>query len=65
MVSVRGVESPSAIPLMLAALLATLLTVLFVLIALFVLTVRLALDPRLVLVLGLKTRGLPVVLLFL
>lgn len=65
MVSVRGLESPSFILLMLAVLLAAVLTVLSVLVALFVVTARLALDPRLVLLLGLKTRGPPVVLLFL
>lgn len=58
-VSVEGARSPSDVLLILALLLATLLA------ALLVLAVLLALAPLLVLVLGLKTRGLPVVLLFL
>lgn len=59
MVSVRGAVSPSGILLTLAVLLAVLLA------ALLALAVLLALADLLVLVLGLETRGLPVVLLFL
>lgn len=58
-VSVGGVGSPSAALLILARWLATLLVVLLEL------AVLLALALLVVLVLGLKARGLPVVLLFL
>lgn len=65
MVSVGGAGSPSDVLLTLAVLLAVLLAALIALVALLALGVLLALGRLLVLVLGLETRGLPVVLLFL
>lgn len=61
MVSVRGAGLPSDALLMLAVLLAVLLAALLA--ALLALAVLLALAP--LLLLGLETRGLPVILLFL